>query len=437
MLMNKALSYGTDILLIGFAIYLFYYFFDTFFKRRKDKKWTILGFILFGAWQLGIVKISILPAYMNISLAILATLLALVAAYEEKFWKKCMFSLAFNAIWMLLETLCGYLLLIYYKESGALEKLETWGALFSKLLLLSIIVSLRKVFMDDDMKELSTRYSMIFILIPIGSIYIMNHIFMFSYKENSKLANVHSAVTAIILLFMNVLIFYIYMKLAADLHLRQITSIYERQLELCEHYQQEREISTLQLRDVKHNMRNNLVTILAYAERKEYNKIIHFINEIMEEGGMKVSDIANSGNMVIDSLIGYWYVAAQKVGIDFSVNIRIPMEMPFKGADICLILGNLLENAVEAARKGEGERYIKLHMKYDKNNLLLFVMNNYKTQLIKTKDNRLKSTKAEKGHGVGLLSVYRAATKYQGTVVIEDSVPGRFLIRVILYGEHL
>ena len=46
----------------------------------------------------------------------------------------------------------------------------------------------------------------------------------------------------------------------------------------------------------------------------------------------------------------YWYVEAKKVGIDFSVNLNIPMEMPFRGADICLILGNLLENAVEAAR---------------------------------------------------------------------------------------
>lgn len=43
----------------------------------------------------------------------------------------------------------------------------------------------------------------------------------------------------------------------------------------------------------------------------------------------------NSGNIVIDSLIGYWYVEAKKVGIDFSVNLNIPMEMPFRGADIC------------------------------------------------------------------------------------------------------
>lgn len=40
----------------------------------------------------------------------------------------------------------------------------------------------------------------------------------------------------------------------------------------------------------------------------------------------------------IYSLLGYWYVTAQKKGIDFSLDIKIPMKMEFKGADICLIL---------------------------------------------------------------------------------------------------
>ena len=159
--------------------------------------------------------------------------------------------------------------------------------------------------------------------------------------------------------------------------------------------------------------------------------------EIMEEGGIKTSTVTNSGNIVIDSLIGYWYVEAKKVGIDFSVNLNIPMEMPFRGADICLILGNLLENAVEAAQKAEGKKYIRLHMKYDKNNLLLFVENNYKGVLIKTKDKRLKSTKTDaENHGVGLSSVYRIAAKYHGVVTIDDDVANRFLIRVVLYGKQ-
>lgn len=260
---------------------------------------------------------------------------------------------------------------------------------------------------------------------------------MLCHSVYSIHANLNSAVVAVILLGMNILIFYIYIRLADDLRLKRMTAIYEQQLDLCERHQQEREMSMLQIRDVKHNMKNNLVSILAYAEKGENDKIISFVNEIMDDGGLKISPVTNSGNIVIDSLIGYWYVVAQEAGIDFTADICIPMKMPFKGADICLILGNLLENCVEAAQKADVKKYIRIKMKYDKNNLLLFVENSYNGCLSKTKDKKLKTTKSDaQNHGVGLSSVYRVAARYHGTVSIEDTVPNKFLARAVLYGEQ-
>lgn len=437
MSMSKILSYGTDILFIIFAVYLFFYYFDIFLKRRKRTVLSMIGLVIFMAWQFEMSSVNLLPAYGNIIVTIITTLFAVAQIYEGKFWNKCIFTIAFNAIWMLIETISGNILLTYCCEFTDLQALGTLGSFTSKIVFMIAITALKRVFTKDEIKELSVRYSFMLVLIPIGSIYIMNNIFMLGYRLHSNRANIQSAVTAVILLGVNVLVFYIYIKLADDLQLRRMTSVYEQQLDLCERHQQERELSILQLRDVRHNMKNNLVSILAYAENGDNEKIIRFVNEIMEEGGIKTSTVTNSGNIVIDSLIGYWYVEAKKVGIDFSVNLNIPMEMPFRGADICLILGNLLENAVEAAQKAEGKKYIRLHMKYDKNNLLLFVENNYKGVLIKTKDKRLKSTKTDAGnHGVGLSSVYRIAAKYHGVVTIDDGVTNRFLIRVVLYGKQ-
>ena len=437
MSMSKTLSYGTDILFIIFAVYLFFYYFDIFLKRRKRTILSVVGLVIFMAWQFEMSSVNLLPAYGNIIVTIITTLFAVAQIYEGKIWNKCIFTIAFNAIWMLIETISGNILLTYCCEFTDLQALGTLGSFTSKIVFMIAITALKRVFTKDEIKELPVRYSFMLVLIPIGSIYIMNNIFMFGYRLHSNRANIQSAVTAVILLGVNVLVFYIYIKLADDLQLRRMTSVYEQQLDLCERHQQERELSILQLRDVRHNMKNNLVSILAYAENGDNEKIIRFVNEIMEEGGIKTSTVTNSGNIVIDSLIGYWYVEAKKVGIDFSVNLNIPMEMPFRGADICLILGNLLENAVEAAQKAEGKKYIRLHMKYDKNNLLLFVENNYKGVLIKTKDKRLKSTKTDAGnHGVGLSSVYRIAAKYHGVVTIDDDVANRFLIRVVLYGKQ-
>lgn len=437
MSMSKTLSYGTDILFIIFAVYLFFYYFDIFLKRRKRTVLSMIGLVIFMAWQFEMSSVNLLPAYGNIIVTIITTLFAVAQIYEGKFWNKCIFTIAFNAIWMLIETISGNILLTYCCEFTDLQALGTLGSFTSKIVFMIAITALKRVFTKDEIKELPVRYSFMLVLIPIGSIYIMNNIFMLGYKLHSNRANIQSAVTAVILLGVNVLVFYIYIKLADDLQLRRMTSVYEQQLDLCERHQQERELSILRLRDMRHNMKNNLVSILAYAENGDNEKIIRFVNEIMEEGGIKTSTVTNSGNIVIDSLIGYWYVEAKKVGIDFSVNLNIPMEMPFRGEDICLILGNLLENAVEAAQKAEGKKYIRLHMKYDKNNLLLFVENNYKGVLIKTKDKRLKSTKTDaENHGVGLSSVYRIAAKYHGVVTIDDDVANRFLIRVVLYGKQ-
>ncbi|MEQ2411947.1 sensor histidine kinase [Blautia acetigignens] len=435
MSMSKTLSYGTDILFIIFAVYLFFYYFDIFLKRRKRTVLSMIGLVIFMAWQFEMSSVNLLPAYGNIIVTIITTLFAVAQIYEGKFWNKCIFTIAFNAIWMLIETISGNILLTYCCEFTDLQALGTLGSFTSKIVFMIAITALKRVFTKDEIKELPVRYSFMLVLIPIGSIYIMNNIFMLGYKLHSNRANIQSAVTAVILLGVNVLVFYIYIKLADDLQLRRMTSVYEQQLDLCERHQQERELSILRLRDMRHNMKNNLVSILAYAENGDNEKIIRFVNEIMEEGGIKTSTVTNSGNIVIDSLIGYWYVEAKKVGIDFSVNLNIPMEMPFRGADICLILGNLLENAVEAAQKAEGKKYIRLHMKYDKNNLLLFVENNYKGVLIKTKDKRLKSTKTDaENHGVGLSSVYRIAAKYHGVVTIDCELPVFFrLNRVSLY----
>ena len=163
------------------------------------------------------------------------------------------------------------------------------------------------------------------------------------------------------------------------------------------------------------------------------SKIIKFVGEIMEDGALIHKEVSNTGNIVIDSLVNYWASVAQRSDIEFSVKLNIPIQMPFKGADLCLILGNVLENAVEAAKDAEGKRYIHLNMKYDKENLLIFILNSFNGHLEKTKEGRLKSTRKDaKNHGTGLESVYRTVRKYNGTVLAENS-EDEFLLKILLY----
>ena len=370
------------------------------------------------------------PIY-NIGVTLVCTLVVAVNIFEGKFWKKCLFSITFDAIGMLTELLTNNMLMLYSKS---LANSQLFGLFTSKLLFLIVIVVLRKVITTTSM-ELPDFHNILLVFISAGSIYIMGAVFMLAYQSEWKYAETFSLISVAVLLFINVLIFYIYRKLADDLYVRQMNLVYEQQLELSERHQKEIELSMQQIRDVRHNMRNDFVSILAYAEKGECGKIISFVNDVMENGNLKPSEGVNTGNTVIDSLVGYWRTTAEKEGIAFQSNLCIPVDIPFKSADISLILGNLLENAVEGARKADGKKYIRLKIKYDRSNLLISVENNYRGELVKMKGKKLQTTKADVlNHGIGLPSVYRVAEKYHGTVSVDDSVSNRFLIKTTLYG---
>lgn len=434
MLVDKFAVAMANVLIAIFIVYLFFLYFGIFFTIRQKSSRVIVGVALLMLWQLIVPEIIRTPSGIcSIGVTVVLTLFAAINVFVGRVWMKCFFAVAFSAIWMLVEMLVGSLLTIYGKN---IVEQQMFGAFTSTLLFWLIILALRRVFINEKIMGLSVGYSILIIFIPIGSIYIMNAVFMLAYRAQWKYAETYSIVSGIILLFVNVLIFYLYIRLADDLQIRRMNMVYKQQLDLCERHQEERELSMLQMRDVRHGMRNHLLAILAYAEKGEKEKLIRFVNDIMEDGNLKLSAAISTGNIVIDSLVGYWKKIAEQKGIEFVPDLSIPIEMPFRGADISLIMGNLLENAVEGAEKVEKKKYIRLKVKYDKNNLLIVIENSYQGELEKGKGGELRTTKEDRlNHGIGLPSVRRVVEKYRGMVFIDDAVTGRFLIRVVLYGR--
>ena len=88
MLITRVISYGTDILLVFLAVYLFSFYFDIFFIRKKGKTVLITGYITFTAWQLIISNVSAWPVYVNICITTIVTFVSVMTAYEGEFRNK-------------------------------------------------------------------------------------------------------------------------------------------------------------------------------------------------------------------------------------------------------------------------------------------------------------------------------------------------------------
>ncbi len=138
------------------------------------------------------------------------------------------------------------------------------------------------------------------------------------------------------------------------------------------------------------------------------DNIFDFINNSKEH--------AKSGNSEIDSLINYKMDLAEKHNINSEVYLAIPHKLNINPFDLSIVIGNLLDNAIEAALKSEN-KFINISVELDRNVLYISISNSYDGKL-KLTNNKLETTKDNENHGVGISSVQKSIEKYNGTMNI-------------------
>ena len=437
MWIKNACEYIVNLGLAGISIYLLKSFFDTFFFQKRNRYNIIVGYLAYGVWQFSMPYLQTLVANRKLIVTTILTILVSMVAYRGTIWKKCVFSFLFDAIWMLLEILSGYFISFWRQDFWNEQIL---GSFSSKLLLAVMILGVEKVFEGQGIRELPLNYSFMLLLIPVGSIFTANTIFHLSVDELGTAMELNTILSIVIVLGINVLIFRIYMKLAEEFELKKNTTVYIKQLELYEMYGREQERNMKELREVKHDIKNNLLLIRGYAEKNQNKDILDFVDRFLEKDIFALPGSMRTGNPGIDSIITYKRNVAQKKEIDIQIEMNIPMLLPFNAADIAVILGNIFDNAIESTIKLEpNKRYISFHMKYDKGNLLISILNTYDGGLNLDRKEKLLTRKDDIiNHGMGIDIVKNAVNKYHGTVQIQHSY-NEFLVKIVLYapGELL
>ena len=141
---------------------------------------------------------------------------------------------------------------------------------------------------------------------------------------------------------------------------------------------------------------------------------------------------SQSGNIVIDSILNYKLSKAEKQGVNVRANVVLPEKIEIEDDDIVIILGNLLDNAIEATEHLEKDKYIEVDFEYNKDCAFVTVKNSY-DNVINIVNGTLKTRKSDEAlHGIGLKSVKSTVEKYDGILNYEHNNQ-EFVVNVILY----
>ena len=184
-------------------------------------------------------------------------------------------------------------------------------------------------------------------------------------------------------------------------------------------------------RQARHDLRHQLCQLAALAEEGNLEKIKAYLSGAVSR--IPSLEMHFCENRAADSVVGYYCALAKRENIPYSVQIDLPECLPVNEINLCLVLSNLLENALEASlRTAPARRRIKLTAYLHGNSLALIQVENTYDGVIREKGGVFQSSK-RKGDGVGLQSVRHIAEKSGGvsTVTYQD---GLFCVKVMLCG---
>ena len=184
-------------------------------------------------------------------------------------------------------------------------------------------------------------------------------------------------------------------------------------------------------RQARHDMRHQLNQISALAESGDLDGLNAYLAKTVSR--IPNLDMNFCENRAADSVVGYYCALAKREDIPFRAQLDLPQALPVDEIDMCLVLSNLLENALEASlRTATARRQIEITAYVHAERLLLIEVENTFDGKIREKDGVFRSSKRN-GNGIGIQSVHHIAEKTGGASTFSYQ-NGVFSAKVMLCG---
>lgn len=202
------------------------------------------------------------------------------------------------------------------------------------------------------------------------------------------------------------------------------------QRELIDTHYQEVENMYRQMRGWRHDYRNHIQTIKALAENSDMEAVMQYLDGV-ELDLNTVDTVIKTGNAMADAILNSKISLARSKNIEVHVDAHIPVKLKMSELDLCVILGNLFDNAIEASMKlPEGGRMIRVYMDM-KNTQLYISFTNFTATGKLEKVGRLFRTSKGKGHGFGLIRI-DAIVERLGGYLSRNSEEGAFTTEILI-----
>lgn len=284
------------------------------------------------------------------------------------------------------------------------------------VLVTTLVYSYGKVISNKFIPTLITAF-----LIPFFIFYLVlrqYYLYAEMFLTDARLTN--SLVTATLLLLTGSMLYSLYKVNDSLTESLSYSATLEQMLTVQEKYYTDLQKHQQELRHINHDIKSHTRTIVSLVKSGQYDEVVEYAYSLQNTIASMTTPVTNCDNLLVNALLNDKLGKAKQDGVELRLCVMIPPVLVINNVDICILLGNLLDNAAEACEqmdRGE-KRFIDVDIRLSSGILCINVSNTYSGQVTYRKSTYL-STKENNGfHGIGLSNVRQVVSKYGGRLEI-------------------
>lgn len=233
----------------------------------------------------------------------------------------------------------------------------------------------------------------------------------------------------------NIMVYYFYIVINKEYQNRLIIKLLEQQNENIHRQIEEADTFVKEMRSVRHDMKNQLLSIGCYLNEGQIKQAQSYITYLTDSYFPDIQKYIDTDNSTFDAIMNAKMTVCRKKNLYLEIRYQSGALLEFDPIDIGILFGNLLDNAIEASENSTG-KHITVEVETKGEYLAVLVRNSIDTSVL-SGNRDLRSTKSDKErHGIGLKSVKSLVKKYDGMIQFFEENK-EFCCSVMIDKEHI
>lgn len=416
--MNEVMEIIFSILATAFDMVITMIFFKACMKKRNSfiSKFLFCS-IFIGTFAVDMALSQFGAAGMFYAVKSLLIYIFLSLMYDTK-WLTRIFTAVSFLVFQMLSEVMSYFIVVSTIHNSTDKSMQSYSIMLSKLIIFIIAVIVMLI-MKKNSGTVKLKDYLCFIVTPLISMATIIAI-SFEFDTGEPSATVGTCLASAGLIIINLIVYYLLENIIEVSSIREQQHQMEQQFVFQEKKYEQTSASFKSIYGVIHDTNKHFLYLRECIRSGSYEEADNYIGSAIEHLDKSYKRVV-TGYLPVDALVSNAMNIADNSNVDFKTNINIDKDdITIERYDICVALGNLLDNAIEACKKvaNPDDRYINISIITKDGDIIIHIQNSTEYMII----GNLETNKTDKlRHGHGIKNVIAIAEKYGGVFNIERS----------------